>query len=338
MKDWFERETDRRFDVRKLGQAEWYLQSRITQLADYSIILDQSRYAALVAGRYLGPINEEQIPISTRVKYASPLPSGTVFTKEDCSKTYVDVLKLQEEFGFEYAAAVGSLIYLMNTFIKLTCSIRKLAKFMQKPERSHFTILKYLLHHMQCHRCSAEIKFYSDIKLSLLYQMMVETGNTEHADARIILFTDCLDTAKSTGGYLTFMKGGVVDNSSHLTGLVCHSNCEAKFCHATSGLMGSAFVRKVYNEMLRHDSDRPLTIPLGIDSQSAMDTANSHKETSRTRHIARRYHYVRFAQMNSETKLFKIDGTRNPADSMTKALTAEQLNEEAAIYQTEVDP
>ncbi|KAG7340335.1 reverse transcriptase RNA-dependent DNA polymerase [Nitzschia inconspicua] len=149
--DWFERETDRRFDVQKLGQAEWYLQSRITQLADYSIILDQSRYAALVAARYLGPVNEEQIPTSTRVKYASPLPSGTVFTKEDCSKTYVDVLKLQEEFGFEYAAAVGSLIYLMNTFIKLTFSIRKLAKFMQKPGRTHFTILKHQLHHVQCH-------------------------------------------------------------------------------------------------------------------------------------------------------------------------------------------
>ncbi|KAG7366303.1 hypothetical protein IV203_028973 [Nitzschia inconspicua] len=194
-------------------------------------------YAALVAARYLGPVIEEQIPTSTRVKNASPLPSGTVFTKEDCSETYVNVLKLQEEFGFEYAAAVGSLIYLMNTFIKLTFSIRKLAKFMQKRGRTHFTILKLLLHHVQCHRCSAGIKFYSDIKLSPLYQMMVETGNTEHADAPIILFTDssfqdCPDTAKSTGGYLTFMKGGVVDNSSHLTGLVCHSSCEAEYCHA----------------------------------------------------------------------------------------------------------
>ncbi|KAG7349250.1 reverse transcriptase RNA-dependent DNA polymerase [Nitzschia inconspicua] len=234
LKDWFKRETDRRFDVQKLGQAEWYLQSRITQLADYSIILDQSRYTG-------------KIP-------------GSLFTKEDCSKTYVDVLKLQEEFGFEYAAAVGLLIYLMNTFIKLTFSIRKLAKFMQKPGRTHFAILKHLLHHIQCHRCSAGIKFYSDIKLSPLYQMMVETGNTEHAVAPIILFIDssfqdCPDTAKSTGGYLTFMKGGVVDNSSHVTGLVCHSSCEAEYCHATSGLMGSAFVRKVYSEMLGHNSD-----------------------------------------------------------------------------------
>ncbi|KAG7339618.1 hypothetical protein IV203_025338 [Nitzschia inconspicua] len=252
-------------------------------------------------------------------------------------------MKIQEEFGFEYAAAVGSLIYLMNTFVKLAFPIRKLAKFMQKPGRKHFEILKHLLHHIQCHRCSAGIKFYSDMKLSPLYQMMIETGNAAHADAPLILFTDssfqdCPDTTKSTGGYLIFMRGGVVDNSSHLAGVVCHSSCEAEYCHATSGLMAAAFIRKVFNEILGFNSDKPLTIPLGIDSQSAMDTANSHKETSRTRHIAPRYHYVRFAQMNSETTLFKVDGTRNPSNSMTKVLTADQLDEEAAIYQVEVDP
>ncbi|KAG7355160.1 hypothetical protein IV203_004516 [Nitzschia inconspicua] len=231
----------------------------------------------------------------------------------------------------------------MNTFVKLAFPIRKLAKFMQKPGRKHFEILKHLLHHIQCHRCSAGIKFYIDMKLSPLYQMMIETGNAAHADAPLILFTDssfqdCPDTTKSTGGYLIFMRGGVVDNSSHLAGVVCHSSCEAECCHATSGLMAAAFIRKVFNEILGFNSDKPLTIPLGIDSQSAMDTANSHEETSRTRHIARRYHYVRFAQMNSETTLFKVDGTRNPSNSMTKVLTADQLDEEAAIYQVEVDP
>jgi hypothetical protein len=53
LKIWFEKATQGRFDVTLLGQATWYLQSRITQLADYSIILDQSRYAALVCARYL---------------------------------------------------------------------------------------------------------------------------------------------------------------------------------------------------------------------------------------------------------------------------------------------
>jgi hypothetical protein len=40
LKEWFERETKGRFDVQVLRQASSYLQSRITQLADHSIILD----------------------------------------------------------------------------------------------------------------------------------------------------------------------------------------------------------------------------------------------------------------------------------------------------------
>jgi hypothetical protein len=61
----------------------------------------------------------------------TPLPSGAEFTRQDCSSSYVDVMKLQEELGFEYTAAIGSLIYLMNTFVRLTFAIRKLAKVMQ---------------------------------------------------------------------------------------------------------------------------------------------------------------------------------------------------------------
>jgi hypothetical protein len=71
-----------------------------------------------------------------------------------------------------------------------------------------------------------------------------------------------------------------------------------------------------------------------------MDTANSHKETNRTKHIARRYHYaVCFAQMIGDMILFKLPAVRNPADSMTKVLfVAHVLDETAAYYQAEVDP
>jgi hypothetical protein len=69
-----------RFDVKLLGQATWYLQSRITQLADYSIILDQSRYAALIAARYLPPLNDANILNERKTKYASPLLTSAVFT------------------------------------------------------------------------------------------------------------------------------------------------------------------------------------------------------------------------------------------------------------------
>jgi hypothetical protein len=102
--------------------------------------------------------------------------------------------------------------------------------------------------------------------------------------------------------------------------------------------MSGSYIRKIYNEILVYDSDRPLSIPLGIDAQSAMDTAHSGRETNRTRHIARRFHYVRLSTHNGSVILFKVQGTTNPANSMTKVLTLEQLNQEAQVYQIDVDP
>jgi hypothetical protein len=150
------RATKSRFDVQLLGQANWYLQSRITQCTDKSIILDQSRYAALVLQKYLNGASDSEVTLKMKEKYATPVPSTTIFTKSDCSPTYSKVVELQQEFGFEYAAVVVSLIYLMNTDTRLNHSIRKLARFMQYPGRTHFNLLLHLLRHLQCHRLRGE--------------------------------------------------------------------------------------------------------------------------------------------------------------------------------------
>jgi hypothetical protein len=137
LKTWFEEATQARFDVQLLGQANWYLQSRITQCTDYSIILDNSRYSALVLQRYLTGTSDADVTTKMKLQHAPPVPVATIFTKQDCSKTYSEVMEIQKEYGFEYAAVVGSLIYHMNTYIRLNYAIRKLARFMQYPGRNY---------------------------------------------------------------------------------------------------------------------------------------------------------------------------------------------------------
>ena len=61
---------------------------------------------------------------SPRKKYATPLPVGCILSLKDCSKYHTEVLDLNEEFGFEFAAAVGSLMYLSNTYVKGMYAIR----------------------------------------------------------------------------------------------------------------------------------------------------------------------------------------------------------------------
>ncbi len=134
------------------------------------------------------------------------------------------------------------------------------------------------------------------------------------------------------------MFGACIDHWSGTPTIISQSTCEAEYCVFSLALMGAAYYRKLYNEFQGNDIDRPLTIPLGVDAQSAKDTAQSSRETGRTRHIARRYHYVRIEAASGRTKLFKIEGTANPSDSLTKALNAEALDAQAGVYQVDVDP
>jgi hypothetical protein len=133
------------------------------------------------------------------------------------------------------------------------------------------------------------------------------------------------------------MQGAVVEAVSTMPAIVIQSTCEAEYCMASLCAMAGSYIKKVFNEMLVHYSDRPLTIPGGNDSQSAMDTATSPKETSRIRHIARRFHFVRHCIANGMVKLFKVQGTMNPANCLTTPLLAKELQLEANVLQTEVD-
>jgi hypothetical protein len=102
--------------------------------------------------------------------------------------------------------------------------------------------------------------------------------------------------------------------------------------------MATMYIKKVYNELHGLDSDYGLTIPIGMDSQSGINTAQSNKETQRTKHIARRFHLIRLAVASSQIVLFKVDGKTNCANSLTKPLSTDQLALETSIDEVEVDP
>ena len=103
-------------------------------------------------------------------------------------------------------------------------------------------------------------------------------------------------------------------------------------------VMAGMYLVKIYNEFEGEDSDKPVTVPIGLDSKSAIDTAKSERETQRTRHIAQGYHFLRLCNSSSRITMFKVEGINNAANSMTKPLGKDQLNLESSIYEVEVDP
>jgi hypothetical protein len=125
-----------------------------------------------------------------------------------------------------------------------------------------------------------------------------------------------------------------VDATSTVPQLVPWSTCEAEYCVGALAKMEAFYVRKVQNEIHRIDPDYQLTIPIGIDSQSATDTAISHKETQRTRHFQRRFHFIRLLS----NYLFKVDDTANCSNCLIKPLPAEQFATEIYLFEVDVDP
>jgi hypothetical protein len=133
------------------------------------------------------------------------------------------------------------------------------------------------------------------------------------------------------------MQGAVVDVSSSMPLLVAFSTCEAEYCTTSLAVLAATYVKKVFNELHGIDPDYHLTIPIGIDSKSAIDTANSHKETQRTGHFQRRFHFICIAVSSGQIRLFKVDGTANCSNCLTQPLPANQLASETTIFEVDVD-
>jgi hypothetical protein len=318
----FEQEMCKRFHCKLLGQIHWFLQARITQYENFDITLDQSRYAASMCARFLPNDAITNPSQSDKLKYTSPLPNEFVFTKADQSETFVDVMKLQEEFNFEYPVVMGCLLWILNTFSRLQFPIRKLAKFMRLPGRNHFRAMLHLLHHIRCYHLNG-LTYYSEVQNAPLAQLLFN----ENIDPTIpcIVYSDSSwqddpDTGRSTGGYHVFCQGGIIDSATILPDPVAMSSAEAKYNTAcAAGIAGSAMAMLV-QDIRGNNPDDPINFPIMIDNQACISMGDSYRDTKHTRHIMRRYHYVRWLVENERAKLIWVPSDVQLADPATKAL------------------
>jgi hypothetical protein len=252
-----------------------------------------------------------------------------------------EVRALSDEFGFRYNSVIGMLIFLMNTFIYLHFPISKLAKFMVRPGRKHFEAAAHILRHLRCNVHRGGLKYFADPSQSPFHLMLAEAGLP--TDYPLTLCTDsswqdCPDTGRSTGCYLIFCQGGVIDGVSFVPDPVAMSSSEGEFNVYAFAIAGASHTRQIFQELHGLHADTPLTIPLLSDSQSGIAMANSERDTHRTRHIQRRYKFTRQAVFSGLFIMFKILGTLLPADLGTKLVDSTTLDFLRALIQVDVPP
>ena len=98
----------KRFHVKFLGYAHWFVSIRISQIKDHSISVDQVKYATSVVTKCLDTVT---VKASTKF-YKTTFPYDIIFDKADASTSDEQVEKLIRKFNIHYRAFVGSLVYL----------------------------------------------------------------------------------------------------------------------------------------------------------------------------------------------------------------------------------
>ena len=299
VREHFEISLKNKFNLTLLGIAKWYLGMRIIQKPKY-ITLDQDQYVKNITARF-----EKLFKHPFKLK-DSPLPSTFVPSKKDCPSTEEQIKEIKVRFGnINFRSVIGALLYVSCcTRPDISYAVNKLAKYATNPGISHFRALIHLIGFIKS-TSNKRIKFFNNFIDSPLYRVLLENNIPDAPKNCAITFSDsswndCVDTGRSTGGYISLLQGGAVDYGSHLPVPVAMSSGEAEYIAAAVACMRASHLRMLIYDLqnmcsrdYNHTEIKQPPAKIIIDNEAAIAMATCNKDTAGNRHVARRYHYVR---------------------------------------------
>ena len=146
-------------------------------------------------------------------------------------------------------------------------------------------------------------------------------------------WADDRDSRRSTIGHIFFVQGGAISWSSRVAPSVALSTAESEI-HALSEAIKTAIHLRGTLEHIELAQQRPTAIGEDASAAIAFATDASRSVSSRQRHIAVRYEFVRDAvtgytdpdtmsEVQPVVRVYKVDTHDNEADLFTKALAEE---------------
>lgn len=292
-----------RFKMKDLGEAKYILGIHIRRdRGKKEIYLSQENYIRSVLERTgMSDCKPSKTPLPANLKVTSvdPVDDTTLHT------TNIDGVEVS------YLSIVGSLMYAMlATRPDLAFAVGLLGRFSSAPKACHWALAKRCLRYLQ-HTRTMELKY---------------DGKGQSVDVTFIGYVDAawsddVETSRSTGGYVFISSQGAVGWSSKRQPMVALSSTEAEYismCYAGQHL---AWLRTFFEDV-GYPQKRP--IELFNDNQGAIALSKDPQYRARTKHIQRKYHYVRDDLIRNQQAVVKYIPTGDMvADIMTKPLGLE---------------
>ncbi|CAK9810942.1 Copia protein [Anthophora plagiata] len=208
----------------------------------------------------------------------------------------------------KYQELLGSLMYVaIGTRPDISYAISRLSQYNQEPRVMHLTAVK---------RVYRYLKGTMDYKLQYDRQ---ESQLTMSTDASWSVTKD----AKSYGAYVTKIGNNLITWKCQKQQLVALSTCEAELLAICEGVREIKWIKTILEGIgMGHLCKNPIEV--NTDSKAAIEWINKDKVTNRTKHINRKYYFVKDEVKEKRVKLKHTKSEENEADLLTKGLTEEK--------------
>jgi len=280
------------FELTYDGDLQWYLGVRYERTAR-GIKASQTAYLERCLERFgLSKCNSSPTPMDARF----------AVTPDDIDENPdPEILKL-------FQSMIGCLIYLsIWTCPDIAYSVNVLARFMAKPTMQLITAAKRVFRYL---RGTPARGIHFPSRNTCPFGKHVLYSYADASDS------DCKVTARSSGGHILFVNGAPVAWKSGRQPIVTLSSAESEYVQATAACTEIIYVRGLLERM---GVSQPCTV-LYDDNQAAIEMSKKPCHRQRSKHIRRRFHFVRECCLDGTVKLIHVRTNWNVADAFTKPL------------------
>ena len=280
----FKREMATKFEMSDLGKLTYYLGIEVYQ-GENGIVLRQDRYARKILEETgMGSCNPTHVPMEMNAKFSKSPDDKDIDARE-------------------YRRSVGCLRYLLHTRPDLSFSVGVPSRYMQEPKECHGAALKQILRYLRG-TCSLGLRFKRGGNLKLEGY----SDSSHNVDN---------DDGKSTTGHVFYLGDSPITWCSTKQEIVALSSCEAEFMAATEAAKQAIWLQELFGEVLNEACKR---VMIRVDNRSAIALTKNHVFHGRSKHIHRRFHFIRECVENEQVEVDHVPGSEQRADILTKSL------------------
>ena len=300
---WFAGMMTRVFMMEDLGRPERMLGMDI-EWTEKGVVIRQTTYINKVLKRF---------GMETCHGSPTPMTPGTRLLKSQQAD------EKDEKPEFEYRSCVACLIYLaVCTRFELCFAVKELSTYLERPGKTMITQAKRAMRYLQTTK-NHGIRYANTLKTipGTIYKSTMESMLSAWSDSD---WASQPEDRKSTEGCIVMFNGTALLWWSKTIKTICLSSTAAEYIAASDTCREVVFLRSLL-EAIGFRCER--ATPYFCDNQGAITTASG-VNTTKSKHIECRYHFIRQKQEQNEVDGKWIKTTDQCADVMTKALNGPQ--------------